>query len=64
MTDQVVVRSIVAIARELGAQTIAAFVSGPDVLDRLAQLGVDFGQGYDLGRPLPLTEVLPALRGR
>ena len=49
------------IAKGLGAQTIAEFVGDAQVLERLRELDVDFGQGYHLGAPQPLAEVLPAL---
>ncbi len=52
--DQVVVRSLVQIARELGKQTVAEFVEDQPTLDLLATLGVDFAQGYHIGRPAPL----------
>jgi diguanylate cyclase (GGDEF)-like protein/PAS domain S-box-containing protein len=61
LTDQLVIKSVVDIARGLGAQTIAEFVGDDDAVDRLRELGVDFGQGYHLGRPGPLEERLPAL---
>jgi diguanylate cyclase (GGDEF)-like protein len=52
--DQVVVRSLVQIAGELGKQTIAEFVEDADTLQLLRRLGVDFAQGYHIGRPAPL----------
>ncbi len=52
--DQVVVRSLVQIARQLGKQTVAEFVEDQVTLDLLCELGVDFAQGYHIGRPAPL----------
>jgi diguanylate cyclase (GGDEF)-like protein/PAS domain S-box-containing protein len=60
LTDQLVVQSVVQIARGLGAATIAEFVGSQEVVDRLHDLGVDYGQGYFLGRPAPIAEILPA----
>jgi len=60
-TDQVVVKSVVQIAHVLGASTIAECVGDDEVLHRLHELGVDYGQGYHLGRPQPIDEILPAL---
>ncbi len=60
-TDRLVVRSLVQIAEGLGAQTIAEFVGSDEVVDRLRDLSVDYGQGYHLGMPRPVAEVLPAL---
>jgi diguanylate cyclase (GGDEF)-like protein/PAS domain S-box-containing protein len=61
-TDELVVKSVVEIARGLGARTIAEFVGDDETVERLRRLGVDYGQGYHLGRPAPLEQVLPALR--
>jgi diguanylate cyclase (GGDEF)-like protein/PAS domain S-box-containing protein len=60
-TDRLVVRSVVQIAKALGAQTIAEFVGDRAVLEQLRELEVDFGQGYHLGRPQPIAQLLPAL---
>ena len=60
-TDRLVVESVVRIAKGLGAQTIAEFVGDDGVLECLRELEVDFGQGYHLGRPRPVAEILPAL---
>jgi diguanylate cyclase (GGDEF)-like protein len=59
--DQVVVRSLVQIARELGKHTVAEFVEDKATLDKLRELGVDYAQGYHIGRPGPLDSS-PALR--
>jgi diguanylate cyclase (GGDEF)-like protein/PAS domain S-box-containing protein len=52
-TDQLVVRSLVDIARGLGRQTIAEFVEDEETLQMLRSFGVDFVQGFHLGRPAP-----------
>jgi EAL domain-containing protein (putative c-di-GMP-specific phosphodiesterase class I) len=59
-TDKEIVRSIVGIAHTLGKQTIAEGVETARVLKTLRQLGVDYAQGYHLGRPQPLP--LPSVR--
>ena len=53
-TDQLVVRAVVDIARGLGVSLIAERVQDDETIAVLRELGVDFGQGYHLGRPLPL----------
>ena len=60
-TDRLVVRSVVELARGLGAETVAEFVGDEATVDRLRELGVDYGQGFHLGRPGPVAEVLPAV---
>ena len=52
--DQVIVRSLVEIAQQLGKQTVAEFVEDAPTLELLRSLGVDFAQGYFVGRPAPL----------
>jgi diguanylate cyclase (GGDEF)-like protein/PAS domain S-box-containing protein len=61
-TDQLVIRSVVQIAQGLGAQTIAEFVGDEPTVTCLRELGVDFGQGYYLGKPGPLLDTLPPHR--
>ncbi len=53
--DKEIVRSIVGIAHTLGKQTIAEGVESARVLKTLRRLGVDYAQGYHLGRPQPLS---------
>jgi EAL domain-containing protein (putative c-di-GMP-specific phosphodiesterase class I) len=55
--DEVLVRSIVQIANALGRQTIAESVEDRQTLQRIAELGVDFAQGYVIARP---SEQLPS----
>jgi diguanylate cyclase (GGDEF)-like protein len=54
-TDQKVVRSIVDIARSLDKKTIAEGVEDAATLTALKHRGVDFAQGFYLGRPEPLS---------
>ena len=55
--DQILVRSLVQIATELGKRTIAEFVEDEPTLEMLRRLGVDYAQGYHVGRPAPLPPV-------
>jgi diguanylate cyclase (GGDEF)-like protein/PAS domain S-box-containing protein len=50
-TDQLTVQAIVTIARGLGKQTIAECVEDQDTIELLRRFGVDFGQGFHIGRP-------------
>ncbi len=54
--DLVVVRSISEIARLSNAATIAEYVESTEILTKLAELGVDFAQGFAIGRPMPIAE--------
>jgi diguanylate cyclase (GGDEF)-like protein/PAS domain S-box-containing protein len=60
-TDQLLVQAVVDIARGLGTQTVAEFVGDDETVELLRQLGVDYGQGYHLGRPAAVHELLPQL---
>jgi diguanylate cyclase (GGDEF)-like protein/PAS domain S-box-containing protein len=56
--DQRMVGAMVAIARGLELATVAEFVEDEEGLECIRALGVDFGQGYHLGRPEPVEIVL------
>ena len=57
--DQLVVEAIVGIAKGMGKKTIAEFVPDEVTSRLLEERGVDYAQGYHVGRPRPLREVLP-----
>jgi diguanylate cyclase (GGDEF)-like protein/PAS domain S-box-containing protein len=62
--DRVFVTGMNEMAHGLGIQTIAEGVEKFDTLTLLAELGVDFAQGYLIGRPVPgLTFGPPANSG-
>lgn len=54
--DYMIVQSITDIARTLGKQTIAEFVESASITKALRKIGVDFVQGYGVGRPCPLSQ--------
>ncbi len=51
--DEVIVRAVVDLARNLGLGTIAEGVEDLGTWARLSQLGCDSAQGYYLARPMP-----------
>ncbi len=55
--DQAMVASINNIGHIMGLKTIAEFVEDSASLDILRQIGVDYVQGYYLGRPEPLESL-------
>jgi EAL domain-containing protein (putative c-di-GMP-specific phosphodiesterase class I) len=59
--DQLTVKAIVDIARGMGKRTIAEFVEDEETLALLHELGVDYAQGYHVGRPEPLPDELRAI---
>ncbi len=54
--DLAMVQAINAIGHVMGLKTIAEYVSSEAILQRLQDIGVDYGQGYHLGMPRPLGE--------
>ncbi|MCX4190722.1 putative bifunctional diguanylate cyclase/phosphodiesterase [Methylophaga sp. OBS3] len=51
--DQLFVKALVDVAKGLGRKTIAEFVENHAVLTLLRTYGVDFAQGYYVGKPSP-----------
>ena len=56
--DLIIVESIHQVAHRLGAQTIAEYVEDAPTVERLRAIGVDLVQGYHIGRPEPLDQLL------
>ncbi len=54
--DQHLVRAMVEVARGLGKQTVAEFVENKATMQLLSEYGVDFGQGYYIGKPFIFSE--------
>jgi diguanylate cyclase (GGDEF)-like protein/PAS domain S-box-containing protein len=57
-TDQLVIRAVVDIARGLGKRTVAEMVGDEETLNLVRELGVDYVQGFHIGRPAPLARWL------
>ncbi|MCG8927192.1 EAL domain-containing protein [Lentzea sp. CC55] len=62
--DAVLVSGIVRIADGLGLSAVAEWVERPSQVEALRRLGVRVGQGFHLGRPVPLRDVVDAERMR
>jgi diguanylate cyclase (GGDEF)-like protein/PAS domain S-box-containing protein len=58
--DQLVIQAIVRIARGLGKETIAEFVTNAETCRMVQQLGIDYAQGNHVGEPLNLEQLLGA----
>lgn len=59
--DCALVRASVEIAHAFQARIIAEYVENAGIATRLVELGVEWGQGYHLGRPAPLERFLQPL---
>ncbi len=51
------ISSLVTLARGLGINVTAEGVETEDQLGQLRELGVNFAQGYLLGRPMPVAQL-------
>jgi diguanylate cyclase (GGDEF)-like protein/PAS domain S-box-containing protein len=59
-TDRLIIDSIVQMCRGLGKRTIAEFVGDNETVGLLKEHGVDYGQGFYLGKPTPVLDALSA----
>lgn len=62
--SEALVCAIVQLADGMGITTVAEYVETGGIRNRLAELGVQFGQGFAIARPAPLTDVLDAIAAR
>jgi diguanylate cyclase (GGDEF)-like protein len=58
--DQLLVKSMIDIAHSLGKKTVAEFVERQSTMDLLRSYGVDFVQGYLVGKPQPNIATRPS----
>ena len=52
------VKSINEIGQVMGIQTIAEFVENDQIRAMLEDMGINYGQGYGIERPMPLQEMI------
>ena len=57
-SDHAVVKSINEIGHCMGKKTIAEFVEDEETLEILREIGVDYAQGWGVGKKMPITELL------
>ncbi len=55
------VQAIAQLSRTMQIGTVAEYVETPEIQSRLVTLGVDYAQGFAVGRPRPLAELLEEL---
>ena len=54
--DQAMVRAICEVASTMGLRTVAERVESEATMKKLAEIGVDYAQGYHIARPAPISE--------
>ncbi len=59
-TARVMVTAIHNVGKSMGLQTVAEYVEDDAIIDALRVIGVDFGQGYGIGKPMPMNDFLAA----
>ena len=55
------VRAIAQLARTMSLTTVAEYVETEEIRARVATLGVDYGQGFAIAKPLPLEDLLAGM---
>jgi diguanylate cyclase (GGDEF)-like protein len=55
--DLAMVRAINDVGQMMGKKTIAEFVENERIFNLLKELGVDYAQGYGIGKPVPLHDL-------
>jgi len=56
--DQLIVESVIGLAHSLGQEVVAEGIEDIVTLEALRKLGCDLAQGYHIGRPMKLPELL------
>lgn len=62
-TDDVartMVESITQVGQVMNVKTIGEFAENDEVIRILREIGIDYGQGYGISKPIPLPEVMAA----
>ena len=62
-TDRIFVKSIIEIAHTLDIKAIAEFVEDEQVLAVVRDLGVDYVQGFAIGKPFVMAPRFPKAAG-
>jgi EAL domain-containing protein (putative c-di-GMP-specific phosphodiesterase class I) len=57
--DRKIVQSIIDLAHNLEMSVVAEGIENQQTLDMLIGMGCDYGQGFYIGRPMPIGEMPP-----
>lgn len=60
--SSILVRAMIDLAHSLRMKVVAEGVETKEAMDRLQEWGCDIAQGYFIGRPMPLKDVMPWLK--
>ena len=53
-TDRALVASIHDLSRVFGMKTVAEFVDSPELIEPLREIGIDYAQGFAVGKPVSI----------
>ena len=59
--DEIVVSSIHQTAKALSIKTVAEYVSNDEIYDVVKSIGIDFAQGYQIGKPQELSKIVASM---
>jgi len=62
--DYAMVRSINNIGHVMGMKTIAEFVESDEIKGMLKKIGINYAQGYAIGRPQPFDDIVELVRAK
>ena len=57
-SSEKLVSSMIALGKDFGVSVLAEGIESVEVLDRLVDLGCEYGQGFLIARPLPIDEMI------
>jgi diguanylate cyclase (GGDEF)-like protein len=58
--DYALTESIVRVGKSMGLAITAEFVEDEDIANKLHQMGVEYGQGFGIGKPVPFNQAFGA----
>lgn len=59
--DRQMVHAIHGVGQSMNIQTVAEFVEDQDIVDELRRIGVNYAQGYHIGKPVPVSHAMQQL---
>ncbi len=60
--SEALVRAVTTLATSMGIATVAEYVETAAIRKRVTELGVEFGQGFAIGRPVPFAQLFTRAR--
>ena len=56
--DKIIVQTINTMAHSLNMKTIGEYVENDEILKVITEIGLDYAQGYGIGKPEPINDIL------